>query len=123
MADMEPNDREILRLERSFWFSDAPFYEANLTADCRMTFPSLGLLDRDQAIAGIAAGPRWDSVEMREEKVQRLGADAAVVSYAARARRGEEVYEALVGSTYVWESGTWKLTYHQHTPVTPQATN
>ncbi len=72
MAEMEPNDREILGLER---------------------------------------------------EVQPLGADAAVVSYAARALRGEEVYEALVGSTYVRESGTWKLTYHQHTPVLAPATN
>lgn len=72
MAEMEPNDREILGLER---------------------------------------------------EVQPLGADAAVVSYAARARRGEAVYEALVGSTYVRESGTWKLTYHQHTPVLVPATN
>lgn len=111
------HETELLELERSFWFGDAAFYEANLATGCRMAFPGIGLLDRAAAIAGIATGPRWDSVDMEDVEIRRLGDGGMVVSYVANARRGDQAYTAVVGSAYVLDDRGWKLAYHQHGPA------
>ena len=110
-------DDELLVLERKFWFGDAAFYDAHLAPGCRMALPGMGLVDRETAIAGIAAGPRWDTVEMADAEVRLLGDAAAVVSYAAKATRGDQAYATVVGSAYTNDGGSWKLAYHQHSPV------
>lgn len=111
------NDAALLELERQFWFADGEFYRENLSSDCRMALPGMGLVDRSEAIAGIEAGARWEAVDFRAQRVGHLGADTAVVSYEATARNQNGTYEALVGSVYVREAGSWKLAYHQHTPL------
>lgn len=117
MTRADEHQTVLLELERTFWFGDAAFYEANLATGCRMAFPGMGLLDRAAAIAGIASGPRWDSIEMEDVAVRQLGDGGAVVSYVAHARRGDQPYTAVVGSAYVLEGGGWRLAYHQHGPA------
>src|SRR5690606_3163191 len=117
MSRAPEHETELLALERDFWFGDAQFYREHLATGCRMAFPGMGLLDRAAAIAGIAAGPRWDSVDMEDVEVRRLGDGGAVVSYLAHARRGDQAYAAVVGSAYLLDRDGWKLAYHQHGPA------
>jgi hypothetical protein len=42
----------------------------------------------------------------------------AILTYEARAVRGEgETYNALVSSAYARRNGTWKMVFHQQTPL------
>lgn len=44
--------------------------------------------------------------------------DIAILTYRARADRGEdERYRALVSSGYVRRGGEWKMAFHQQTPL------
>lgn len=114
---MPPPDN-LIDLEREFWTGDEAFYRANLSPDCRMIFPGVGILSREDAIRGIASGPRWRSVDMKDVQVTTLAEEVAVVTYAATARRDGDTtpYRAHVGSVYRTSENGWTLAFHQHTP-------
>lgn len=115
MTDLQ----ELLRLEEDFWKGDAAFYAENLTADSIMLFPGLGTLERDEIIAGIEGGQRWESVKIRDARLLQLSDRAVVLSYAAEAtmQGADSPYTALVGSAYRHENGAWKLAFHQQSPL------
>ena len=76
----------------------------------------LVITDRQQVVDSMRGAP-WDDFELADQRVTRLGDDAAVVSYRGRATRGNEPYEALFNSTYHRRDGSWRLVVHQQTPV------
>ena len=99
---------QLLELERGFWTAGVEFYEERLARDCVMVFPGAGILSRDAVIAAIAAASRWVDVEMADVHVAPLGEGAAILAYAAEARRDGSAnpYSALVSSACVRQHGS-----------------
>jgi hypothetical protein len=79
----------------------------------------VGVLEREDTISSIAAGPRWAEVQLREARLLRLAEDAVLLSYRATARRPDAAaaYDALASSAYVRRSGEWQLDFHQQSPA------
>ena len=115
---------DVLELERAGWRAltkegeAAGFYEEVLADEVLFLLPGGMVLDDRPAVVRSMAGVPWDEHELTGERVVPLGASAAVVAYLARARRGEDAYEAWCASTYVLVEGTWRLAVHQQTPLT-----
>jgi hypothetical protein len=115
---------EIVELERAGWqalstsreAADA-FYNRVLAERVVFLLPGGTRLDDRAAVLASLQGPPWTAHELSEERVLDLGADAAALTYRARAARDGGEYEALVNSTYVHTTGTWKLALHQQTPA------
>ncbi len=114
--------RTLVRLEERFWRADARFYRENLSENCLMILPGVGVLSREAAIEGIENGPRWAAVDITEARITELAHGAMVLTYRALAtREGRGVpYEALVSSAYVERDGGWKLAFHHQTPARPR---
>ena len=107
---------ELKSLETRFWTDGADFYRGHLAKGCRMVFPQMGALSREQAIQGIEEGPRWESVHMTDVHTETPSSEMAVLTYQAEASRtGQPAYRAYVGSVYVRQAGAWALAFHQHT--------
>lgn len=115
---------ELLDLEHRGWEAlsksgeaAAAFYDEVLADEVLMLFPGgMVMDDRDEIIASMS-GPPWESYEITAEWAIPLGEDAAVVAYRAVAVRQGDQYEALFNSTYVRTGESWKLAFHQQTPV------
>lgn len=49
---------------------------------------------------------------------RQLGDDVAILTYRASAKRANgEPYRALVSSAYTKRGGSWKMAFHQQTPL------
>ncbi|QYM78424.1 hypothetical protein K0B96_14130 [Horticoccus luteus] len=120
------DSHEIISLEKQFWTAPAAFFEQHLAAAVLMVFPPpIGPQTRAQAIASLAAAPRWAQVDLAHRVVTELSPVACALSYHAAAKRADAApaYTALVGSVYLREGETWKLAFHQQTPTNaPPAT-
>jgi hypothetical protein len=116
MSEAAPH---FLALEERFWSGDADFYRAHVDDECLCVFPGMAaLMSREQVAATVPEGPRWRALVIQPEGFRRLGDDAAILSYRASARRASgEAYEALVSSAYVKRGESWKLAFHQQTPL------
>ena len=114
---MSARTGDLEAMERDFWFGDADHYRASLTPGCLMIFPGMGIVGREQLIAGIASGPRWSAVSFDEWRRDDPADGVAILAYRARATRPgmETPYRALCGSLYVRESKAWRLAFHQQT--------
>ena len=115
---------ELIEIEHAGWDAlrtsgeaATAHYATSLADDVLMLLPGgLVITDRQQVVDSMGGAP-WDEVQIDDEQVLELGDSAAVVSYRAKARRGDHRYEALFNSTYVRENGDWHLALHQQTPV------
>jgi hypothetical protein len=108
----------LLDLERRFWTGTADFYREHLAAEFLMLFPGLGFLDREAAIRGVADGQRWTRVDISDTRLMHLAPGSVLLAYSARAEReGQPAYHGLVGSGYVEERGSWRLAFHQQSPL------
>jgi hypothetical protein len=113
-------EEALLALEEQFWKEDATFYREHLTADAVLVFPDpVGVLTKEETVQAVAEAPRWARVRMSDVRVVRLADDAAVLTYRAEAERDAQGsrYEALASSAYVFHDASWKLAFHQQTPV------
>jgi hypothetical protein len=75
------------------------------------------LVRRAEAIDGIEKGQRWNHVEIRDAHTLDLGPDARLLCYQVNAQRKGEEYSALVSSAYVRRDSTWRLAFHQQSPI------
>lgn len=113
---------DLLSIERELWGSEAEAYRRNLDDDCLVVFTEMsGVWSRDEVAGMVEGGESWRDVEMEVEGIVRPGPDFAVLTYRAKALRGEgeseERYHALVSSGYVNRDGPWKMVFHQQTPL------
>ncbi len=116
--------RSVVELEHRGWHAlssgadaAAAFYEDVLADRVLLLLPGgLVIDDRAEVIAAMRGAP-WDDYALSDERVLELTATSATVAYRARARRGETEYDALFSSTYVLDAGSWKLAFHQQTPI------
>jgi hypothetical protein len=112
--------RTLLALEEDFWRAsgDRDRYEANLAADAVHVFPGWGIADPDRVLSAVEAVEPWETFEIEDAKVVRLGDDAAAIVYHARARRaGQPEYVAAIISVYRRRDDAWELVLHQQTPL------
>jgi ketosteroid isomerase-like protein len=115
---MEPT-RELLDLEQQFWTGDAAFYAERLATDAVMVFADpVGTLTGPAIVESIRAAPRWRVVDITEAVQLELSPDAVLLTYRARASRGEnDNYAARATSVYVRHTAGWRLAFHQQTPA------
>jgi hypothetical protein len=112
-------EQELLALEKQFWTAGPEFYRRHVDEQCLLAFPEMvGLMSRDSVVATIKEEQRWSDLTMEEQGFLRLNDGTAVLTYHTRAHRADGgSYEALVSSAYVKRNGSWKLAFHQQTPV------
>jgi hypothetical protein len=91
-------------------------YRRSMTRDALMVVPG-AVLTRDQVALSFAGVAPWDSYELRQPAVIRLGDHAGILVYRARARRGDETVEFNMSTTYLFQNGGWCVAAHQQTPA------
>ncbi len=120
-ADMD-GLAHLVDLERLGWEAlssgdGGRYYSEHLTSDAVMAF-SFGVLTRQQALEAMASAPAWSTYDMQDPQVVALTPDSGIVVYRVVAQRpGQPVYTATISSTYVRRDGTWRLAFHQQSPV------
>jgi hypothetical protein len=109
---------ELIRVEQRGWEAlcsgDAvSYYRQHLTEDALMAFP-FGVMEREEALRAMAGAEPWSRYHMANPKVIRLSSDSGVVVYQVTAQReGQELFSAVLSSTFVRQDGDWKLAFHQ----------
>lgn len=110
----------LFRLEEKFWTEGADYYRQNLAYAAIMVFPDpAGVMVKDEIASSLARKERWLQVALEEHRLLELSDDAAVVTYKATAKRpdGGKPYVARASSAYVRDGSSWKLAFHQQTPL------
>lgn len=109
----------LFRIEQKFWTQGSKFFDRNLAYAAIMVFPEpVGVLPREQILASLARQQRWTRVTFEEHRLLELSDRTALVTYKATARRDDgEPYVVHASSAYVRDGGSWKLAFHQQTPV------
>jgi hypothetical protein len=107
----------LLAIEHELAGGDGATYERHLREDVLVVVPGQRF-DKETVVAAMDASPGWDDFSIEDERLLRLRADAALLSYRFRGRRGGFLYTAVLSSAYVRsERGDWKLAFHQQTPT------
>ena len=115
--DME--DERIWSFERDLWMGGAKVYEERVSDDCLMALPAEPFVFGGQAATeAVKHTPRWEKVEFANQHVSRPQEGLIVISYRARASRGDETYQAVCTSTLRRLSHEeWDVVQHQQTPL------
>jgi hypothetical protein len=110
---------ELLALEDKLWRGGPETFLENLDEECLIAFTGMaGVLDREQIAGTVAEGDRWRDVRIDTRGLVQPTEGTAILTYEARAVRGEgETYNALVSSAYARRNGSWKMVFHQQTPL------
>lgn len=107
----------LLELERELAAGDGAAYARRLAETAIVVVPNV-VLDKGQTIAQIDAAGGWDDFLFTEEREDRLGLEAGLVTYRFSGTRGSLEYTAQLTSVYRRESGgAWRLILHQQTPL------
>lgn len=117
------NLENLLALEHAGWRSltdgtGGTFYGKVMTEGGVMILVNGIVMSRDVVADGLNQAPPWDSYEIIEPRLIPLTDQAATLIYRSSSRRGEDIFEALMSSTYVLVDGSPKLAVYQQTTVT-----
>ena len=93
-----------------------PHYARAMTRDALMIVEGAAL-GRDEVMGAFASAAPWESYEIHEPAVVRLGDHAGILAYRAVARRGDEVANLRMSTTYLYDDGAWHVAAHQQTPA------
>ncbi|GAA2034247.1 hypothetical protein GCM10009819_18040 [Agromyces tropicus] len=91
-------------------------YARAMTRDALMIVEG-AVLGRDDVIAAFRSAPPWEAYEIHEPAVVRLGDRAGILAYRAVARRGDDVADLRMSTTYLYDDGAWHVAAHQQTPA------
>ncbi|GAA3063361.1 MULTISPECIES: nuclear transport factor 2 family protein [Actinomycetes] len=114
----------LLTLEHDGWTAlcenrGGAFYGELMTPEGRMVLVNGMVLGRDDVVRSLDAAPAWDTYEISDAELIRLGADCAALVYRARATRpGEPPFIALMSSTYCLIGDHPRLALYQQTTIT-----
>jgi len=89
-------------------------YARAMTRDALMVVEG-AVLDRDEVLKAFRSAPPWDSYELHEPAIIRLGDRAGMLVYRAVARRGDDVANLRMSTTYLYDDGAWHVAAHQQT--------
>jgi hypothetical protein len=116
---------ELLELERQGWDSlcrgkGGDWYGPLMTADAVMILVNGMVMDRDAIAGSLNGSPPWASYELTEERLVKVGDEAAALVYRARASRDgqPEPFVALMTSIYRIVDGAPRLVLYQQTTIT-----
>ena len=112
-------EQELLALEKQFWTAGPEFYRRHVDEQCLLAFPELaGVMSRESVVGTVKEDRRWSDLVVEEQGFLQLSDSSVVLTYHAKAQRADgEHYAALVSSAYVRRDGSWKLAFHQQTPM------
>jgi hypothetical protein len=110
---------DFLPLERQFWTGDADFYRENLDDACLVAFTQMsGLYEKEDIAKSVKDGQRWSEIDLAPIGFIEPAPGVAILTYEVHGTRSSgEDYAALVSSGYVKRNGSWKMAFHQHTPL------
>ncbi|WP_353826354.1 nuclear transport factor 2 family protein [Agromyces sp. SYSU T0242] len=91
-------------------------YARAMTRDALMIVEG-AMLGRDDVMAAFRGTAPWEAYEIHEPAVVRLGDRAGILAYRAVARRGDDVADLRMSTTYVYDDGAWHVAAHQQTPA------
>lgn len=116
---------ELLELEHAGWRSlcesrGGTFYGRLMTADALLVLVDGTIMTREQVAASLDGAPGWDSYELSDARLVRVGEDAAALVYRAVSTRADlpEPFVALMSSVYRRVDGRIGLALYQQTTVT-----
>lgn len=111
-------------LERQGWDAlctqaGSTFYGSLMTDDAIMVLVNGFTMDKDAVVASLDNAPAWDNYTISDERIVRVGADAAALVYRATAHReGEAPFEAIMTSVYVTSTEGPRLALYTQTTAT-----
>ncbi|MCC7272929.1 MAG: hypothetical protein IT561_09685 [Alphaproteobacteria bacterium] len=117
---MATTGERLLELERRLWAGDAEYFGQHLDDACLVALPRLsGVRRREEIVAGMQARRlRWLQLDLTLRGCIEPAPGVALLTYRAAAVRPDgKPYAALVSSGYVDRGGTWKLVFHQQSPL------
>lgn len=107
---------ELLAIDTELAQGDGATYRHHLAEDALVVVPG-AVLDLAGTATAMDASPGWDEFTLTEARLGEPAPDVATIVYRFHGRRGDEIYSAVLSSTYVRRDGRWRLVLHQHTPV------
>ena len=108
--------QKLLEIEKGFWFEGADYYNKHITDNAIFVFPGMVLGKKDGVDAADQA-PRWDNLNLSNEKLLKISENAIVLTYHAKGQReGQQSYEGNITTVYRIKNGEPKMAFHQHTP-------
>ena len=113
------NQQKLFEMEKKFWTEGETFYRQSVDSECLLAFPqTAAVLSNPEVAATVGTGSRWREVEIWPRGVIEPTEDFVILSYRARAIRPDGgMYDAVASTGYVRRWGSWKLAFHQQTPV------
>jgi Domain of unknown function (DUF4440) len=116
--------KDLITIERTLWENNADTYHDRYSPEAVLIFPGVGRIDRETAVAAIrkenAEGRAWAEVSFDEVDGRWITTDAAaLITYMATARWNYEssASKTLCASVYLREGGSWRVAFHQQTPI------
>ena len=115
---------ELITIERTLWQNNPDVYHDRYLPEAVLVFTGVGRLDRDTAVAAIrkenADGRAWAEVRFDDVDGRWIsGGEAGLITYIATARWNYEsaVSETLCATLYIRAGESWKVAFHQQTPM------
>ena len=116
--------KDLITIERTLWENDAETYRDRYSPEALLIFPGVGRIGRDTAVAAIrkenAEGRAWAEARFDDVDGRWLATEAAaLLTYVATARWNHEstASEILCASVYVRAGESWRVAFHQQTPI------
>jgi hypothetical protein len=107
---------KLLKIEKGFWHEGAEYYNRHISNKAVFVFPGMRL-GKEDGVKAADQAPRWDELEITDEKLIEISNKVAVLTYHAKARRkGQEPYSGNITTIYRLERGEPKMIFHQQTP-------
>lgn len=109
----------LLSIEQMLWTGGPEAYRRHLDDKCLLAFAQMaGVSSREEVAGMVEDSERWRDLDMEVQGVLQPAPNMAILTYRARAVRGEdEPYQALVSNAYARRDDAWKLVFHQQTPI------
>ena len=113
------DDDRVWHFEESLWIGDTEHYRALIDEACLMVLPTPPyVLGGAEAVAAVAATPRWTSAKFSDQRIARPEEGLIVVAYNIEVERNDEHYSAHCTSTYRRrDHEDWQVVQHQQTPL------
>lgn len=116
---------ELIKMERKGWEAlssskeaSQNYYNSILHQDAMMMFPGgMQVKGKENILKSISSQP-WYSFEIKNTQIISVSNQVKILTYRVNAqRKGSDLYEALISSTYILVDNKWKLIFHQQTPA------
>jgi hypothetical protein len=115
-------EQELLKIDEAFWKGGPEAYQAHADDVCLVVFSEMATKMKRADIVKTAEKGRWSDVSITPKGMAELTDASAVVTYECSARRKDgKKYHAYVSSGYVKREDGWKLSFHQQTPISQDA--